>query len=912
MLKKGIAAFTALALFAGSAVYAPITANAEDGIFLCQNFENESVGYAISPDAAGKASWSNNPLGGETAATWTRNLSDTTSFAIIGGDDVNNGKFARMDGNSGGLFFHRPVSAPKEGKAAFSGRFKTPPSSQGHTGQIYFVNGTAASSNNSLRLIVGATSISANNGGSVLSRAAEAETWYYAGVIIDLDNGMFELYSCETGAELFTPENSHGAAASAGNLTINQITSVQALYMKVSAANPFDFDDLFYSALSEESDEEDEDAKQGIEAESPEYYKEGGDGEFTRIYNLEPGKIKTHIDFRNYTGGEQNVTLISAVMKEKRLLSVNFSNDTVEGGPDITRHLAVDVNVPDADCTVETFMFESVDTMVPLMERHTFERKDTVIVPDPGNGLRKLSDKITVSAGGYAIPVRGEKAEGLFGATDGNVARDSIDRYFLVAKLCMDEIPDTVIRIDGINGTQFATGLTVSPKKLDFPKNVSANFCEITVDGPQNLVIRNWAANPGTGKEDIIILITPVETDVPYKYGGSVSHYFAPGVNLCPNGKIYLPTDKTVYFDKGVHPNVGKIVLKAGMKLYLAPGATVEGMVLVRGVGANPNGIKIYGRGILETRSSTANPAGGSQRGIFFSDTNNITVEGIGARSAYEMQTVYTKCSGGNIRYTNLMGVVLNNDGIDLDGTDNFLIENNFIMSGDDAFGWHGVDYVQTKDEAHPFGRPIRDIYARNNVIYNVRGGNAVRIGSSLEADEFRGVVIEDTYVVMLETGMGIHIDVQDWAAVSDVTFRNFFVEEMRYGYPTASGEFTVGYDYETRGTVRVEVLRGQYSRDVEQGGRRGMPEGLPSPRGSVRDVSIINFESPWMGTTLRPVAIGGYSGEHTVSGLTLRNVRIHTGSKVYENGTLLTAEQVRFLPSTDNGGEYCITAGAF
>jgi hypothetical protein len=194
--------------------------------------------------------------------------------------------------------------------------------------------------------------------------------------------------------------------------------------------------------------------------------------------------------------------------------------------------------------------------------------------------------------------------------------------------------------------------------------------------------------------------------------------------------------------------------------------------------------------------------------------------------------------------------------------------------SGDDTFGWHGTDYVQTKGGGHPFGRPIRDIYAKNNVIYNVRGGNAVRIGSSPESDEFRDVVIENTYIVSFETGMGIHFDVQDRAAVSNVTFRNFFVEEMRYGYPTASGEFTVCYDYETRGAIRVEVLRGQYSRDVEQGGRRGMPEGLPSPRGSVRDVSIINFESLWTGMLLRPVAIGGYDAEHTVSGLTLRNGR--------------------------------------
>ena len=123
--------------------------------------------------------------------------------------------------------------------------------------------------------------------------------------------------------------------------------------------------------------------------------------------------------------------------------------------------------------------------------------------------------------------------------------------------------------------------------------------------------------------------------------------------------------------------------------------------------------VKVKGRGILETEKYTTKPYEGMDdpalsagvlsnmnqtTGIFFQDSTNCTVEGIGMRNCKGWQTLYLNCKNFEISNLNIMGTRVNNDGIDLDTVEDFYIHDNFIMCGDDGFGWHTLRARDTKE----------------------------------------------------------------------------------------------------------------------------------------------------------------------------------------------------------------------
>lgn len=588
----------------------------------------------------------------------------------------------------------------------------------------------------------------------------------------------------------------------------------------------------------------------------------------TMIYTLETGSIKIHADISTESPSNTEVQLVTNIVKDGAVTKT-VKSDFVKLDKPVS-YVAADVEITDISCSLESVITDKNGNI--LAKSAPFTKEENIIVPDPGKITEPISKKLTLTVNGKPVDVRREEMKGM----DEGGSRDKAAHYFNVAKVSVSLNSEITLELKGINGTVISEKWSVSPQKLDIPHVVSKGTGYIFIDKVQTLFVRNWATKTGEGYEDLIILVTPLEENVPYKYHPSVT-YYAKGVSACPSNPEFSE-NQYVYFEKGYHDNVGALVLKPGMCLYMAPGAVLEAKIETKDVTENPNGILVHGRGILEARKSTNT---GNKKSIYFENCKNVRIEGIGSRNAREWQTLYVNCSDFVIDNTNIMAILLNNDGIDLDGVDNFTITNNFIMSADDSFGWHGVDYEKIATPEHPFGRPTFDVVAKNNILYNLMG-NAVRFGSSLEQEEMYNINITDTYVIT-KNSYGVAITVHDWAYVHDVLIENFFIEE---GTSTFNG------------VILVDVVQSSSSRANEN---RAMPEGLPSPYGNVKNITIKNLTSPWHGQKA-PVSVGGCDENHKITNVVFENVVIQNGTPTYTGGkgtAPLTLNDVNFNAST-------------
>ncbi|MBQ7038969.1 MAG: hypothetical protein IJN39_00205 [Clostridia bacterium] len=588
----------------------------------------------------------------------------------------------------------------------------------------------------------------------------------------------------------------------------------------------------------------------------------------TMIYTLESGSIKVHADISVKSPSGIEAQLVTNIAKNGTVIKT-VKSDFIKLDKTVS-HISTDIEITDASCSLESVIADKTGNI--LAKSSPFKKEENVIVPDPGKITEPISQMLTLTVNGKPVEVRREEMKGM---NEGG-SRDKASHYFNVAKVSVSLSSEITLELKGINGTVISEKWSVSPQKLDIPRVVSQGTGYIFIDKVQTLFVRNWATQSGEGYEDLIILVTPLEENVPYKYHPSIT-YYANGISTCPANPEFSK-NQYVYFEKGYHDNVGAIALKPGMHLYMAPGAVLEAKIETKDVTENPDGILVHGRGILEARKSTNT---GNKKSIYFENCKNVRIEGIGSRNAREWQTLYVNCSDFVIDNTNIMAILLNNDGIDLDGVDNFTITNNFVMSADDSFGWHGVDYEKIATSEHPFGRPTFNIAAKNNILYNLMG-NAVRFGSSFEQEEMYNINITDTYV-LTKNSYGVAITVHDWAYVHDVLIENFFIEE---GTSTFNG------------VILVDVVQSSASRGNEN---RAMPEGLPSPYGNVKNITIKNLTSPWHGQKA-PVSVGGCDENHKITNVIFENVIIQKGTPTYTGGkgtAPITLSDVNFNEST-------------
>lgn len=398
------------------------------------------------------------------------------------------------------------------------------------------------------------------------------------------------------------------------------------------------------------------------------------------------------------------------------------------------------------------------------------------IQPNPGNPTAPTATAHTVSVNGTTVPVKAESVSG----TSHDVAMFSKGAGTATVSVTMPGLAASSVPV-------------VTPRTFGIATTRSGDTVTFTIRNAHPLVIET------PGVRALFLYVTPAETDVP------------------------SPSDPDVlYYGPGVH-DAGVIRPTSGQTVYLAPGALVRGRIDGDGV----TGVTVAGRGILDAGRDTSRTA--KTMAIQFRDSSGIDVEGIGVRNAQWWQTLYIRSSDIDVSWTNLMGTLINNDGIDIDGVQGMRVSHNFVMSGDDGFGWHALD-------ARTNGEPVTsDVHAVDTTFWNVTGGNPVRFGSSMETSAFRQISITDSYVLRAKE-VAFKLDVQDWAVLSDVTVDGYHVESQPVG----------------KQAIVMQVLKGQYSND----------NGYRDARGRITGITIRDFTD----VTADRVVLSGWDADHGVS----------------------------------------------
>lgn len=432
------------------------------------------------------------------------------------------------------------------------------------------------------------------------------------------------------------------------------------------------------------------------------------------------------------------------------------------------------------------------------------------VVAHAGNIQFKESDVYSLKVNGVTVPVRTETIT---------------NAPFHVAMFSFDQNANIELTVKTAVSKH-----KLSPSAYNLAVKENGNTLSFTLDTPKPLQFEMQ------GEAPLILLATPLETDIPDKNDPNVI-YFGPGIT-----------------------EAGIINLKSNQTVYLASGAVVIGRI--QGVGIE--NARVCGRGILDTEKYTTKPYEGMNdpeitkgvlsgmnqtKGIFFQDSKNCKVEGIGTRNCREWQTLYLGCQNFEICNLNIMGTKVNNDGIDLDTVEDFYVHNNFIMCGDDGFGWHTFRANDTKEA------PTRNIKADNNTIYNVTAGNGIRFGSSMESNLWENIEITNTYILKAK-GNAVMVDLQDWATIRNLRIENVYVESAP-----------------SENVLAIQIVRGRYSNDVE----KTSPYAKDDYRGHIENVTIKNLQAV-QGTG---VTVIGYDATHLVDNITLENIDI--------SGTILT-----------------------
>jgi hypothetical protein len=337
------------------------------------------------------------------------------------------------------------------------------------------------------------------------------------------------------------------------------------------------------------------------------------------------------------------------------------------------------------------------------------------------------------------------------------------------------------------------------------------------------------------------------------------------------------PGDPNVlYFGAGAH-RPGKIHLKSGQTVYVAGGAVVYTAIEGRGV----SGVKIVGRGVIDTSEFPRLQGGGSIR---LEGCSDVTIDGVIIRDS----DVFGVSAYGSrklaISHVKLVGFWrYNSDGIDMCNTQDVTVRDSFIRSFDDSMVLKGLKGPTGGARPLPGqsyeGVPVRNIRMSGLVIW-CDWGRALEIGAETSAPEIADVVFRDIDVIH-NTNIAMDIQHRDRAAIHEIRFEDVRVEvddfnplpviqnrrgekyKPRTGTPAAAcgGCATLpGHAGYLPNLLVIVILPPAITRDQEAG--------------TVRDVIFKDISVT--GKTMLPSAFTGLDAKHDVQGMTIENLRFN------------------------------------
>jgi hypothetical protein len=352
----------------------------------------------------------------------------------------------------------------------------------------------------------------------------------------------------------------------------------------------------------------------------------------------------------------------------------------------------------------------------------------------------------------------------------------------------------------------------IRPSNLKIDAKVYRNLIIFDLDNPANISVE---INKNI-KRPLLIFANPLEKDIPDKSDKSVIFY--------EKGKIHTP---------------GIVNVKSNQTVYIEGGAIVRGSFIVNG-----SNIKIRGRGIIDNGNGLYEH--GKGRPIDIKNSRNILLEGIIISESQHW------CCGAyasrDVEYRNIKIVsdIAWDDGIDIVGSQNILIDNCFIKTFDDCVAIKSGE--KSFYEGFGFGN-VNNIMVQNSVIWNGSGGNGLEIGFETQADTIKNITFKNIDIIHVEGTYGgvFTIHNGDRAVVQNVLYEDIRVEDAR------------GW------LIDFRILNSIYSKDQE----RGFIE-------SIRFKNIIVE-----GDYFPPSQLLGFNEKHLIKDILCEGLVIH-GRKIY------------------------------
>lgn len=303
----------------------------------------------------------------------------------------------------------------------------------------------------------------------------------------------------------------------------------------------------------------------------------------------------------------------------------------------------------------------------------------------------------------------------------------------------------------------------IRPKSRNIKGELNRNQIQFSLDKPENLSIE---INKNI-KRPLFIFANPLETGIPDKTDKNVIFF--------EGGKIHTP---------------GEVLVKSNQIVYIEGGAIVRGNFMTD-KGKN---IKIIGRGIIDNSLYIK----GQHRPIEINECENVLIDGI-----IISESKHWSCASfasRNITYNNLKVVSDNDwdDGIDIVGSQNVLVNNCFIRSKDDCIAVKaGVNYY-TKFNS---GFNVDNVIVQNSIMWNGIWGNALEIGFETRSDTIKNITFKNCDLIHVEGPEGTFtIHNGDRAVVKNVLYEDIRVEDA------------------TGWLIDFKILNSTYSKDTKKG----------------------------------------------------------------------------------------------
>jgi len=303
----------------------------------------------------------------------------------------------------------------------------------------------------------------------------------------------------------------------------------------------------------------------------------------------------------------------------------------------------------------------------------------------------------------------------------------------------------------------------IRPKSRHIIGEARRNEIHFSLDKPANLSVE---INKNI-KRPLFIFANPLEGKIPDKSSGNV-----------------------IFFEGGKTHTPGIVTVKSNQVVYIAGGAVVKGSFKTD-KGEN---IKIMGRGIIDNSMYQSQEA----RPIEINESKNVLLEGFIITEAKHW--CCASFASNNITYRNIKIVSDNDvdDGIDIVGSQNVLVDNCFIKTKDDCIAIKaGVKYF-TKFES---GFNVDNIVIQNSVMWNGVWGNGLEIGFETRADTIKNITFKNCDLIHVEGPEGTFtIHNGDRALVKNVLYENIRVEDSK------------GW------LIDFKILKSRYSKDTIRG----------------------------------------------------------------------------------------------